>query len=449
MSNVDKHTVNGETPIRLCNYTDVYYRNAITPDIEFMEASALPREIEKFELRKGDVLITKDSESWTDIAVPAYVEGDLSGVLCGYHLAQIRPYTDTLRGEYLFRAFQAEPIAYQFRVATNGVTRYGLSSDGIAASLFPVPSQAEQDAIIVFLNRLDQLVNRLVSAKQRLIELLNEQKQAIIHRAVTRGLDPNAPMKPTVLDWLPEVPEHWTVAALRLRYSVELGKMLDAKRITGKHSVPYLRNVDVQWDRVNTSNLPVMDIEPREYARYTLQPGDMLVCEGGEVGRSAFWNAELPICGFQKALHRVRAFDPERDWPRFLYYLMYAVSKLGVFQAGGSENTIAHLTGEKLRAYRFPFPPPQEQEEIARHLDDATQYAEAAIQRAHREIELIREYRTRLISDVVTGKLDVRGVELPGPDEEGVEVRLDGLESVATEGSPDSEEIQDAAFRYQ
>lgn len=269
LSNVDKHTVDGEVPVRLCNYTDVYYRSFITPDIEFMEASALPREIEKFELREGDVLITKDSESWTDIAVPACVSVDMPGVLCGYHLAQIRPYHGTVKGEYLFRAFQAEPIAHQFRVAANGVTRFGLSGGAIAAGLFPVPPQAEQDAIISFLARADQLVERLIHAKQRLIELLNEQKQAIIHRAVTRGLDPDVSMKPSGIDWLPEVPEHWPVVALRMRYSVELGKMLDAKRITGQYSVAYLRNIDVQWDRVNTEDLPTMDIEPHEYARGT------------------------------------------------------------------------------------------------------------------------------------------------------------------------------------
>jgi type I restriction enzyme S subunit len=100
LSNVDKHTIDGEVPVRLCNYTEVYRRRFITPNLDFMKASALPREIEKFELRRGDVLITKDSESWTDIAVPAYVTTDLSGVLCGYHLALIRPDADTLSGEY-------------------------------------------------------------------------------------------------------------------------------------------------------------------------------------------------------------------------------------------------------------------------------------------------------------------------------------------------------------
>ena len=96
--------------------------------------------------------------------------------------------------------------------------------------------------------------------------------------------------------------------------------MLDSKRITGNHSLPYLRNVDVQWDRINIDNLPVMDIPPDQYDRYTVEEGDLLVCEGGEVGRSALWQGELVNCGFQKALHRLRPLNVQKDVPRFMYY---------------------------------------------------------------------------------------------------------------------------------
>lgn len=189
------------------------------------------------------------------------------------------------------------------------------------------PPLDEQHAIVRFLNAKDAEFGRLIRAKRRLIELLNEEKQAIVQRAVTRGLDPEVRLKPSGVAWLGEVPEHWAMPALRLRYQVDLGKMLDAKRITGNHLIPYLRNVDVQWDRVNVEDLPHMDIQQHEYARYTLQPGDMLVCEGGDVGRTAFWRGDLPVCGFQKALHRLRPIDRSRDNPRFLYYVMLMTAK--------------------------------------------------------------------------------------------------------------------------
>lgn len=148
-SSVDKKTEDGERPVLLCNYLDVYYNDYITPDIAFMEATASPAEIASFMLRKGDVIVTKDSESWDDIAVSAYVPSDLDGVLCGYHLAQIHPNSTLIKGEYLFRSFCAHGINDQFRVAATGITRYGLGKYWLDNSLFPVPPVDEQHAINV------------------------------------------------------------------------------------------------------------------------------------------------------------------------------------------------------------------------------------------------------------------------------------------------------------
>jgi type I restriction enzyme S subunit len=106
LSNVDKKSVEGQTTVRLCNYTDVYYHAHLTLDLDFMVATATQDQVRRFSLRQGDVLITKDSESWTDIAVPAVVTRDLPGVLCGYHLAHIRPHQGC-HGAFLARAFSA------------------------------------------------------------------------------------------------------------------------------------------------------------------------------------------------------------------------------------------------------------------------------------------------------------------------------------------------------
>ena len=260
---------------------------------------------------------------------------------------------------------------------------------------------------------MDRRIRRYVSAKRELIGLLDEEKQAIISQAVTRGLDPSVRLKPSGVEWLGDVPEHWDVAALRHRYSQALGKMLDAKRITGSHLLPYLRNTDVQWDDISVDDLPMMDISPSEYGRYTVRRGDLLVCEGGEVGRSAIWSGELTLCGFQKALHRLRPKNTQRDVPRFLCYNLRTAANGHAF-SDGHVSTIAHLTGEKLRAQRFPFPPFAEQLDIVNILDEATRSTDAAIARTRRQIELIEEYRTRLIADVVTGKLDVREAEGSG-----------------------------------
>lgn len=169
-----------------------------------------------------------------------------------------------------------------------------------------------------------------------------------------------------------------------------------------------------------------MDIPSDEYDRYTVRQDDLLVCEGGEVGRCALWAGELTKCGFQKALHRLRPRNAGQDVPRFMYYALRAAAQGNAFN-DGHLSTIAHLTGDKLRAHRFPFPPIAEQTAIVAYLDKATADIDTAIARAHRQIELLQEYRTRLIADVVAGKLDVREVAaaLPEVDHLAAEDDLD------------------------
>jgi type I restriction enzyme S subunit len=214
-SNVDKHTVEGEQSVRLCNYTDVYYNDYITPDLDFVRATATPTEIAKFKLKKSDVIVTKDSETWDDIAVPAYVVMDSSDLVCGYHLAQIRPNPRVVDGEYLFRSFCTGRINHQFQVAATGVIRYGLGKYGLDNALFFVPPVDEQHAIAAFLDRETGRIDALIARKQRQIELLQEKHAALISHAVTKGLDPAASMKDSGIEWLGKIPARWEIAQLR------------------------------------------------------------------------------------------------------------------------------------------------------------------------------------------------------------------------------------------
>ena len=210
--------------------------------------------------------------------------------------------------------------------------------------------------------------------------------------------------KDSGVEWLGEVPGHWAAPPLYLRYSVELGKMLDSSRITGDHLVPYLRNVDVQWGRISFDDLPEMDIEESEYGRYTVAPGDLLVCEGGEVGRAAIVPARSGTLGFQKALHRLRALADD-EHPAFMYFTLSWAALRGVFNQS-ELSTIAHLTGEQLRKYRFPKPPMKEQARIAAFLDRETAKIDALVAEQQNLIALLKEKRQALISHAVTKGLD-------------------------------------------
>ena len=181
-----------------------------------IHATATPEQVRRFLLGVGDVVITKDSESWNDIAVPAVVAEDLTDVLCGYHLAQIKPRRG-LDGRFLARQFSAIGTQDQFHIAANGITSFGLGGNAIRTGLFPIAPVPEQRAIADFLDRETAKIDELVADKERLIELLQEKRTALITRAVTRGLDPNVPMKDSGVEWLGEVPAHWEVARIAKR----------------------------------------------------------------------------------------------------------------------------------------------------------------------------------------------------------------------------------------
>ena len=311
----------------------------------------------------------------------------------------------SLRPKYLLYVFRA--MGPEFRRLTMGSTHQTIYMHNVASFSTPVPPVPEQDQIVAFVRKEMAKIDALVAKQRELIGLLEEKRPALISHAVTKGLDPDAAMQDSGVEWLGDIPAHWKVAALQYRYEQTLGKMLDTKRITGDHLVPYLRNVDVQWDNINLSDLPSMDIRPHELERFTVRRGDLLVCEGGEAGRCAIWQGELDPCGYQKALHRLRPLDRVRDAPRFLYYTLSAAVTRGAF-ASRQGTTIGHLTGDMLRVHRFPFPPTSEQHAIAHHLDHATASIDALVARTNDAIALLQEYRTALISAAVTGKVDTR-----------------------------------------
>ena len=237
VSNVDKHTKEEELPVRLCNYVDVYKNDRITQGIPFMSATASRDEIEKFRLNRNDVVITKDSEAWDDIGVPSLVTEPADDLISGYHLAILRPREDTY-GPYLFWTLQSKPTAYQFHVEAKGVTRYGLAHHGIQSALIPHPPLPEQQAIVRFLDHADEQIHRYIASKERLIALMEEERQALVHQVVTRGLDPSIQLKPSGVEWLGDVPEHWGIQRLKTVCGMKSGEGITAMSIENEGEYP-------------------------------------------------------------------------------------------------------------------------------------------------------------------------------------------------------------------
>ena len=224
VSNVDKVPDDDEILVRLCNYTDVYNNEFITPALDFMQATASEAEISRFGLAVDDVIITKDSESWDDIGVPALVRETAGDLVCGYHLARLRPLKNKMNGAFLFRCLQAKPVRVQLELAANGVTRFGIPKSEIGTMRLPVPPLPQQRAIADYLDRETARLDALVAAKERVIGLLAEKRRALITRATTRGLDTHAPLRDSGIPWLGKIPAHWTRSHLkRLLASMNYG----------------------------------------------------------------------------------------------------------------------------------------------------------------------------------------------------------------------------------
>ncbi len=189
VSNVDKHVKEDETPVRLCNYVDVYKNDYISEHMNFMQATATTGEIKRFLLEKDDVLITKDSETWDDIGVPALITESAPDLISGYHLALLRPYIDELVGGFLLRALQSKGLAYQFHIEAKGVTRYGISHSGIKSVWIPLPPLPEQTAIVEYLDKTTATLNTTIDRARREISLLHEYRTRLIADVVTGKLD--------------------------------------------------------------------------------------------------------------------------------------------------------------------------------------------------------------------------------------------------------------------
>jgi type I restriction enzyme, S subunit len=424
VSNVDKHEKDGEVPVRLCNYVDVYKNERITDRIMFMRATATPEEAERFRLRRGDVLITKDSETWTDIGVPALVEYEAPDLISGYHLALLRPRSGQVTGGFLLRALQSPDVAHQLHVAATGVTRYGLSHNAIKSLVLPVPPLGDQISIVRFLDHADRRVRRAIHAKRELIMLLNEQKQAMVHHAVTRGLDPNALLKPSGVNWLGDVPEDWQVRKLGSLFRVQGSGTTPPHDTDYGGTVPWVMTGELNDGEIAVTRRTVTEAALESLSALRRFPRGSLVVAmyGATIGKTG-------VLGMEAATNQACCVlaDPFENVNVRYVQLCVQLARSDLKQrayGGGQPN----INAEVVRSLRVPVPSRDEQDEIIRKIGAQTAAISASLDAAQGEVELLREYRARLVADVVTGQLDVRAAAAALPDETDELERVDELD---------------------
>jgi len=402
-SNIDKKSKEDEQDIFLCNYTDVYYNDFISSKIDFMKATASKSQIDKFLLKKGDVIVTKDSETADDIGIPALVFEDFDNVVCGYHLTQIKPIS--ILGEYLFRNFQCKFLKSYFEVSSNGITRYGLGVDELNSSPIIIPPLEEQMAIANYLDQKTAEIDELIKQKVALLLLFEEEKTAIINHAVTKGIDHNVKLKDSKIEWLGKIPEHWEVKKLKYVANIVLGKMLTSEDKGEYFLKPYLRAANLNWLSANVDDVKEMWFSEKELVKYRIDNNDLLVSEGGEVGRTCIWKSEINECYIQNSVHKV-TINKNND-PAFFLYQFYSFGEKGSFDAIVNRISIAHLTVEKLKEILFLVPTKEEQEQIVKFINSESKRIEKKVDLALNLIELLKQYKTALISEVATGKVKV------------------------------------------
>lgn len=366
------------------------------------------------------------------------------GVCVGEFLV-LRLRTHALTATYAEHLLRSKPIIDAVNSNTFGAKMPRADWGFVGGMLVPLPPLPEQRAIVRYLDYVDRRIRRYIRAKQKLLKLLEEQKQALIAQAVTRGLDPNVRLKPSGVEWLGDVPEHWEVIAIRQKWEV-----VDCKHLTVPFyddgiplaSVREAQSFELSFDTAKRTTHEWYEVLIEGGRRP--MPGDLIYCRNVSVGAAAFVTTDQPFAMGQDVC-LIRSAKENQRW---LNYYLRSPAMAAQLEALLVGSTFRRINVADIKALRAAVPPRREQDLIATFLDSQRTACGAAADAHQREITLLQEYRTRLIADVVTGKLDVREAAARLPDEptdDDAELAVDDL-SEGTETEDEEVPADSEAF---
>ncbi len=311
--------------------------------------------LERSIVKAGDVLVTITGNVGRACLLPESVpEANIN-----QHVARVRIRPDA-QAVPTFVCYQLSHSNYRqhFARIVTGLAYPQLSLRQIREAVVALPSLVEQRKIAAILSSVDDTIEK----SQAVVDQLEVVKKSLIGDLLTRGIPGRHMQFGTTTAGV--IPNAWSVEFLGELFTVQLGKMLSKAAKTGINPKWYLRNANVQWERFDLSEVHQMDFDADELERFLVRPGDVLVCEGGEVGRCAIWRGEIEDCYYQKALHRLRPNDG-RILPEFIVlYLQKKFRYEGAFLGERGQTTIAHLPKEKIEVLPVAVPPIEEQREI-------------------------------------------------------------------------------------
>lgn len=383
-SNVDKIIVPGEQQVRLCNYVDVYKNDFITADLGFNAGSATAAEIARFRVKVGDVIITKDSEDRHDIGIPAYVRETADDLVCGYHLTMLRAFRKRADGAFLFWALQSKPAKEAFAIAANGVTRYGLTQEGIKGLLLWVPDLPTQKRIAGFLDRETARIDELIAKKERLVQMLNLRRIGKIMELTSAG--------------------GWEVQPLHRLYWVQTGKTpsrADELNFDTEKGVPWATPADLREDDAITTTKEFISKQGMVGMRPVPKGTILINGIGAGVGKVGVAGTEMV---FNQQIHAVFPKGKHLGEMFLLYCLIARRSEIMTY---ANLNTIPILNGERLGRLLLPIPDYESQNRIVNALDREGLDRRKLVSAVNTSIQRLKEYRASLITAAVTGQIDV------------------------------------------
>ncbi|CAM2007412.1 restriction endonuclease subunit S [Acanthopleuribacter pedis] len=366
----------------------------------------------KFKPQKNDIFIVKSGATTGNAAI-AEVCIDFN---IWSPLAAIRSNHNFLP-RYLFYYINSKDFQDEVRKNWNYGTQQNIGMSTLGEIPIAYPTLQDQASIVEFLNRKTMVIDGLIEKKERLIGLLEEQRQALVTQAVTKGLDPDVPMKNSGIDWLGDIPAHWQVIKLkrlgRIRSGLAIGKNYGDRETT---PYPYLRVANVQDGFLNLEKMKTVNVPTNDALRYALKKGDVLMNEGGDydkLGRGAVWNEEIEKCLHQNHVFAVRLYD--RSLSTWISITTQTNYLKRYFQGKAVRSTnLASISSTNIKHAPIVLPPKKEQFAILSFLDDKLNHSDQAKQLIEKQIALLKEYRQALITAAVTGQIDVSAEE-PDP----------------------------------
>ncbi|GAA1115451.1 restriction endonuclease subunit S [Arthrobacter flavus] len=366
-----------------------------------------PESFSTYQILRPDELVFKMIDLENRKTSRVGISGDIGLVSSAYIVARTTSRFLPKFAYYFFTSLYNEGVYNQLG---SGV-RSTLNADDLGRIPVPIPSHIEQSSIVSFLDRETAQIDDLIGKQEQLIELLAEKRQAIITHAVSRGLDPTAPTKPSGVPWQGSVPEHWSVQPLknlmRMQTGVTLGKDF-VEDVTETYA--YLRVANVQVGYVDLNDVKEIDLPPEVAAASMLQPGDVLMTEGGDrdkLARGCIWDGSISPCVHQNHIFAVRT-GPQL-LSSFLVLLLDADPARTYFYLTAKQSTnLASTNSTTVKRFRFGLPPISEQRHIVEHLSVKIHQIDALVKKTRGVTTVLSERRSALISAAVTGKIKIQ-----------------------------------------